>query len=404
LQLQPLPTIDLEALHDDHLGRVNISFETTMANWHSKKFQPLVYRLSLPWLLIIPALLAIAGVVIAVVHSDLNLAALWSQCHARQREPLPFLSRVPVLGTPSCYMVSFFQFATASVVAVARMSIILAFVGALLTVSLVESVREANRGNVVIARPTLPWLLFNLVGGVLVWDLIIVPAFLRRAKTVQAAKESASGEAMRTEDPEIDREVRGLSSQVEAVAIPVSVALGFVLPSMIMLVLNDPVAILVWLFFPLGVGIIRWVVELVGMRMVTELEIMQLETRPLVLAAVYALPVLTSIVAQVLFFWSSTLRDDRKEMTRSTLKFIEIDFLLIGATVLYWVLVEGGVFAAAALAVVSLVLGPGAGLSVAWYLRERAIENYDDGLQSEYVEPRANANEADATEETPLIQ
>ena len=209
---------------------------------------------------------------------------------------------------------------------------------------------------------------------------------------------------MRCADPEIDREVRGLSSQVEAVAIPVSVAVGFIVPSILMLVLDNPIVTLVWLFFPLWVGIIRYIVEYIGVRSVTELQITQLESKPVALAAVYALPVITSIVAQVLFFWSATLRDDRKEMTRSTLKFIEIDFLLIGATILYWVLVEGGVLAAAALAIVSLVLGPGAGLSVAWYLREKAIVNYDDGLQTEDIEPQREANDADATEETPLIQ
>ncbi len=62
------------------------------------------------------------------------------------------------------------------------MGAVLSMVGGLLTVSTIEAARICNAPSVLIAYPTGPWLVFTLVGGAFVWELVIVPAFLHRAR------------------------------------------------------------------------------------------------------------------------------------------------------------------------------------------------------------------------------
>lgn len=359
--------------------------------------RPLILRLRLPWLLIVPGLLAILGVVMLVLHSDYNIPALYSQCRAHSR--LHSLSRLPVIGPPSCFLISFFQYANASARSLARMCVILSFVSALLATNLVESARLYNKPSRVISKPTVPWLVFNLLGGALVWDLVIVPSFLRRAKDVQAARESTRGERIRDADSDIDREVRSLSSQVEAWAIPIAVALGFVVPSVVMLALNDPISIAVWLFFPVWVSAVRYVVKVIGINSVVDPEPYHLESRRWPLIGVYAVPILCSVLAHGLLIWNLFSHEDRKEMTRSTIRFIQIDFAIVGLTILYWILVEAGVLVSLAFVGLSVLLGPGAGLSAAWVLREKAIERYPDGRDGHDEE----AEQGENNEETPLL-
>ncbi|KAK8062759.1 hypothetical protein PG997_014856 [Apiospora hydei] len=374
--------------------------------------RPLLHRLRLPYLLIVPALLAIATVALLGFHSDLDIAALYSQCHARSR--LRWVSRVPVVGAPSCFLISFFQLAVGggdddghhnhtSFRALAIMSVVLSFIAALLTANLVESARLCNRRSWLLARPTLSWLVFNLIGGALVWDIVIVPEFLRRAKHVQAAKESAAAEQLRDVDSFIDVEVRGLTSQVEVYAIPLAVLFGFVAPSVAMLATaGHPIAVVVWLFFPLWVSLVRYVVKVVGVNAIRDPEPHRLESHRLSLGLVYAVPVVCSIASHVFLlvnvFGSP---DDRREMTRATTKFIQIDTLIIGATVLYWLLVEAGLLTMLVMIVSSVVLGPGAGLSGSWLMREKAIERYPDGAGGERA---AAGDEQDPDEESPLLR
>jgi hypothetical protein len=359
--------------------------------------RPLIHRLRLQWLLVFPILLAIAAAVLLFVHSDWNIAALWSQCHARSR--LHGISHIPVIGTPSCFLISFFQFADDSIRSFARMSVILSFVGALLAVSLVESARMCNKLNWIISKPTFPWVVFNLAGGALVWDLVIVPAFFVQAKEIQDARESRLAERVREAEPAIDQQARALDSQVEVWAIAVAVAVGFYVPSIVMLVLNHPAAIAVWLFFPLWVALIRYVVKVISLRIIRDPQTYHMESHIVAIAAIYGLPVIFSLMSHVFFIVNLFCRDDCKEMTKSALQLIEIDVLLIWVTMLYWVLVETEVFITAAMAGLSILFGPGTALCWIWLLREKAIEAYPDDTDTEDVEaPREESNE-----QTPLL-
>jgi hypothetical protein len=292
--------------------------------------------------------------------------------------------------------VSFFHAALDALRSQAVMGLVLAFVGGLLTVSTVEAARLCNAPNVLIAYPTGPWLVFNLIGGAVVWELAIIPAFFHSAKRLIAEKKQRADDGSDAVS-ETDDQSRHLPD-TEVVAIPVSVALGFFLPSILMLVFNSPATIGIWLFFPVYVSLIRQVVrKIVTFIKKTEPALIHLESSRYSLIIVYALPIILSIVAQVFIIWSLTQSDDRKKITKSTLAFIEIDVQFIFWTVLYWMLVEVGWKVPLATLVSSLVVGPGAGTCLGWVYRERLIHEHNDGDDED-------SEDRPADEETPLLQ
>lgn len=69
-------------------------------------------------------------------------------------------------------------------------------------------------------------------------------------------------------------------------------------------------------------------------------------------------------------------------MTRAALRFIEIDFGAIAATVGYWFLLERGWWALGKVLVGSLIVGPGVGLVLGWIWEEDmglAVDGDGDG-------------------------
>ncbi|KAF4451478.1 hypothetical protein F53441_5570 [Fusarium austroafricanum] len=351
-----------------------------------------IHHYSYRALIIPPILLAAATIVALFIHSDVNFALLWSQCHSHAR--LPGISRIPGLGTPLCYLISFFRAALHSLRSRAVMGVVLAFIGGLLTVSTVEAARICNAPNVLIAYPTGPWLVFDLVGGAVVWELVIIPAFLHRARSVLNAQKRDDGNGG-------IRQIftsRHLPDS-DLVAIPISVALGYFVPSFLMWFYTTPETIGVWLFFPIYVEVIRQIIRHVifALRRVDP-TLVHLGSNRWSLLFVYLLPTICSVVAHVFFIWSITQPDDRKEMTRSISVFIEVNAQFIFWTVLYWMLVEVGWRVPFTTVITSVVFGPGAGTCVGWIYREKLIHHGDEGE----VEDETAGQTAD--EETPLLQ
>ncbi|KAL7893846.1 hypothetical protein HDV63DRAFT_102996 [Trichoderma sp. SZMC 28014] len=354
------------------------------------------------YLLVVPIVLSIATFAALFASSDVDIALLWSQCNAHAR--IPGLSRIPLLGTPACFLVSFFHSALDSLRSRAVMAVILAYVGALVTVCTVESARRCNRPNALIARPTLWWLVFNLLGGAMVWQLVIVPAFLHRAKALVTASSNANeseseaeGEA---ESDAVNAKQQGRTlPDAEAVAIPIAVAVGYYLPSILMLAYNSPVTIAVWLFFPAYVSLVRQAVRLViqRIRRVGPTDIHH-ESHWQSVALVYTLPVVLSVAAHVFVLWNLAQRDDRKELTKLTVSFIEIDFQFIAWTVLYWVFVEAGWQVPLSMIAISILAGPGAGTCLGWLHRERVLRNGFAGLFE------SDDDERGVGEEAPLLR
>ncbi|KAI5461733.1 hypothetical protein BGZ63DRAFT_386539 [Mariannaea sp. PMI_226] len=373
--------------------------------------RPPIHSFSLHFLVIVPILLAIATVVMLFVQGDVNAAMLWSQCHSRAL--LPGVSRIPAIGTPLCYLISFFHVALDSLRSMAIMAVILAFVGGLLTVSTVEAARICNAPNVLIAYPTGPWLVFNLIGGAVVWQLAIIPAFFHSAQRLHADKkrrrlESANAQdAVTAGDAQAEAEDHGRHlPDTEVIAIPVSVALGYFLPSILMLALNTPVTIGIWLFFPVYVSLVRQLVrKAVVFVKKTEPALIHLESSQCSLIIVYALPVILSVVSHIFLIWNLTQSDDRKTVTKSSLAFIEIDIQFIAWTVLYWMLVEVGWRVPLATFASSLIIGPGAGTCLGWVYREKLIHESHGDDDDEHADEHRHADEPvqSADEDTPLL-
>ncbi|CAM1507838.1 Fc.00g046860.m01.CDS01 [Cosmosporella sp. VM-42] len=364
------------------------------------RWRAAVHHLPYPYLIIPPIILAILTIIALFIHSDVNAALLWSQCHSHAR--IPGVSRIPGLGTPLCYLISFFQAALDSARSTAIMAVVLAFVGGLLTVSIVEAARICNAPNVLIAYPTGAWLVFDLVGGAVVWELVIIPAFLHRARKVSLARKIRDSNE-ESEEGSLSSEDHGRHlPDTEVIAIPVSVAIGYVIPSFLMLLLRSPAIIGVWLFFPVYVSLIRQATR----RIVTywrsvDPTPIHLESNWWSLLFVYALPSLCSILAHLYILGDMTQRDDRKELTRSTTAFIEIDIFFIALTVLYWMLVEVGWRVPLATVVSSVIVGPGAGTCLGWVYREKLIHEDHDAEAEQRGDEEAGQQ---ADEETPLLR
>ncbi|KAI1354886.1 hypothetical protein F5Y01DRAFT_271577 [Xylaria sp. FL0043] len=372
-----------------------------------KLSQPLLHQVPIYVVLIVPVLLAISAVVTLTIHGDVNTPLLYSQCHARSR--LPAISHIPVLGAPACFLVSLFMLATASMRGVAQLSVFLAFLGALLTVCRVEAARACNQRSWNIRFPTLSWLVFNLVGGTLVWDLWIVPVFLKHAKDMRVERVKADAlEADNESGVLVDEEERvvferAFPTEAEVYAIPIAIAVGFIAPSVLVLTLKHAVTIVVWLFFPVWVAITHLAVKFVAVKLQRGNPPRYLEYHPLSIAVVYALPFVASLLAHAFFIWSLVRKDNSREMTHTAIKFLRIDFVYIAATVLYWVFIESGIVPAALMVVLSVFLGPGAALCVTWFFREKAICASAVSSEEDESDEETDGDDSTVHEDTPLL-
>ncbi|TQN74603.1 hypothetical protein CSHISOI_00858 [Colletotrichum shisoi] len=372
-----------------------------------KRWPAPIHVFSYRALLVVPVILAVATFASLFVHSDVNVALLYSQCDARAR--LPAISKVPVLGPPACFAASFFQNALGSARSSASMAAVLSFIAGLMTVTTVEAARVCNAPNVLIANPTGPWLVFNLLGGAVVWQLVIIPAFFHRSRSILLARKKAGPdvvESAASKDPDFGKHSRHLVLDAEIIAIPVSVAWGFVLPSILMLIYNSPVTIAIWLVFPVWVSLVRQGVRWIVLRLQRrQHRSFHLESHTVSLLPVYIVPILCSAVSHVYLIWSLFQWDDRKEMTRSTIKFVEIDAFFIGLTVLYWIFVETGWRVPLVAVLVAVPLGPGAGVCIAWIYRDTQIREHLKHWLSDIVgsEEANEEGRTPADEETPLL-
>ncbi|KAK4463015.1 hypothetical protein QBC42DRAFT_199892 [Cladorrhinum samala] len=371
--------------------------------------RPIVHDLSLRYLVVPPVILAALTAAVLFQHSDTNIYMLYSQCHARSRLP-SLTGNLPLLGSPLCFVVSFFQESAASLRSSALLAVIFSFLSGLLTVSTVEAARVCNKPNPLIAYPTGSWLIFDLVGGAFVWELLFLPAFFHRSREIINSRRAGepSGLPAGAADPTFGESMRHLAGTAEAVAIPAAVALGFVVPSVLLLTLDSAATAAAWLLFPIWVSLIRQAVRkalgLVVRAGESWRETLHLESSRVALVGMYAVPVACSVLAQAFLVWNLTARpDDRKEMTRATVKFIAIDAFFVGLTVLYWILVEAGWRVALVMAAASAVLGPGAGISLGWIYREQTV-NPDRSVTVVAVGAPRGSDDGHTSEETPLLR
>ncbi|KAI0456841.1 hypothetical protein F5B21DRAFT_126530 [Xylaria acuta] len=369
--------------------------------------QPLVHQLPIQYVLVVPILISVVAVVILTTHGDVNIPLLYSQCHARSR--LPALSHIPVLGAPACFLVSAFMFATASMRGVAQLSVFLSFLGALLTVCRVEAARACNQRSWNVRFPMLSWLAFNLVGGTFVWDLWIIPAFLKHARDLRIdrvkedALENGQGNGDSFEEEERVMLERSFLTRADVYGVPLGVAIGFIVPSVLMLVFKDAAPVIVWLFFPFWVAIVHLAVKFAAVKLLRVDGPLYLESHPPSVTLVYALPFISSLLTHALFIWDLFCKNDSRQMTRTALKVIEIDFAFVAASVLYWVFAESGIVPAVLMVVFSVFLGPGAALCLTWIIREKAICAFAVFSEDDASDEESDGDDSTVHEDTPLL-
>ncbi|KAJ8104471.1 hypothetical protein ONZ43_g7833 [Nemania bipapillata] len=196
---------------------------------------------------------------------------------------------------------------------------------------------------------------------------------------------------------------RSLTTRAEVYAIPLAIAIGFVVPSALMLALKDAVSVVVWLFFPLWVATVHGAVKFVAVRLLRDDEPHYLDSHPPSVTLVYALPLIASLLTHALFIWNLFCKNDSRQMTRTALQFIGIDFTFIAATVLYWVFIESGIIPAVLMVVFSVFLGPGAALCLTWLIREKAICAFSVSEDADSSDEESDGDDSTVHEDTPLL-
>ncbi|KAI8275519.1 hypothetical protein K4K60_008586 [Colletotrichum sp. SAR11_57] len=354
---------------------------------------------SLPSLVLPLVLLGLGTAWILFVNSDPSVSAVFTKCFpladgdgegdsSDGETTTPFLATIPIVGPPVCCLVSFFRAALDSHRSAIIMGEILAYVGALLTVTTLESARACNQSSSLIRNPTPSWLLFNLAGGAVVWQLVIIPSFLsherkrqRQSSEEQQALLGPQGQEQQQQHEHMHRHL----DPVEPPAISAGVVLGYFVPCMLFVLAPGTFSILAWLFFPAYSSVVRIAVR--GLLRVanppgpTAGRNLHPESSRAAVLWLYLVPMLWSVVAHWLLLYNiAFVPDDRSHTTRAALGFIIADFTAIGLSVAYWMFAEAGWRLAVLSLAAGAVLGPGAGLCLAWVLREGIMASTEGRL------------------------
>ncbi|KAH9231369.1 hypothetical protein K456DRAFT_1751795 [Colletotrichum gloeosporioides 23] len=354
---------------------------------------------SLPSLVLPLVLLGLGTAWILFVNSDPSVSAVFTKCFpladgdgegdgSDGETTTPFLATIPIVGPPVCCLVSFFRAALDSHRSAIIMGEVLSYVGALLTVTTLESARACNQSSSLIRNPTPSWLLFNLAGGAVVWQLVIIPSFLsherkrqRQSSEEQHALLGPQGQEQQQQHEHMHRHL----GPVEPPAISAGVVLGYFVPCMLFVLAPGTVSILAWLFFPAYSSVVRIAVR--GLLRVanppgaTAGRNLHPESSRAAILWLYLVPTLWSVAAHWLLLYNiAFVPDDRSHTTRAALGFIIADFTAIGLSVVYWMFAEAGWRLALLSLVAGAVLGPGAGLCLAWVLREGIMASTEGRL------------------------
>lgn len=368
------------------------------------------------------SLTTIAAFAAAINSSWADLSSLWTRCSSSS-SPSPGSSiEAPDLPTPLCFAVTFFQTALASPRGRLEQAAIVAFLAGLATVTALErdkvlrdhrdddtspraasgaagrerhggdTDRQGRRGGDlsagVVANLTVPWLLYNLALGALSWQVLIIPAFVTQSSRRRGGRRRRRKTTSRSAEPGGEAADQ---HPVSTVSIPLSIMLGLLLPSALLLACpSSPIVILLWLVFPLWISLTRRFVRPAvaplapnGHHHPSRL------SRNLIL---YAAPVLASAASHLLLTLHLLLpplqpANGRAPVPSPLLLLLEIDHAAISAAFLYWVSASSSssFFSSAARRAVfvtvlsSLVLGPGAGVCLGWACRDDDDDDGHDG-------------------------
>ncbi|KAK0190690.1 hypothetical protein F5146DRAFT_1045351 [Armillaria mellea] len=334
--------------------------------------------MSLLRILIFPlTIVLVSGFAISTVSSD--LADLTSSCAKTNGGPFHILG--PILGQFLCGIVTFFKLILSDPEGSSFLAVFLSFVSGLVTIVCLESARVANQAHRVIKYPTPALMMVNIVGGLVVFPLVLCPAFLLKYQNGQrlVSTVTVEGASVISETSPLVRALplpdRHVLSVAEIYSIPLSVFLGFIVPSIALFLYPDnEVLIALWQLFPVYVAILRYISRAVLLRTAPHLCVNHIhaESNNVKLLYVYGAPSVLSLLTHLLYLWH-TLAPSSGVPTpevQAALHVLVVDFWAVALTMLYWLWFEGGIRPAITALLASLIAGPGAGICVGWIMRE----------------------------------
>jgi hypothetical protein len=174
------------------------------------------------------------------------------------------------------------------------------------------------------------------------------------------------------------------------VAIPLSISVGFIIPSVLLVFAPSPITIILWQFFPLYVSILLRLLNTAINK--SSLTLSSIDTTPHTSSSsagpqrkssvyLFSVPTLSSLISHFSLVIYSILRLSlpqrgdvpTPQLTKSALQILALNFITIYITFIYWLYVEGGVRGAASALRWTLIAGPGAGVCHGWIAREETM-------------------------------
>jgi hypothetical protein len=277
------------------------------------------------------------------------------------------------------------------------MACILALVSALLTVSHIEASRLVNQQSNLLTRPAWIWFAVNAITGAIVSPLVLCASIVRSrngagvSRGCEIVRYDNSGDEDEGADESIGRTEtqlliyvdagapvaasaawayhnRSLSSRTRTFSIPIAVAIGFVLPSILLLADPNPAIAAAWNLFPLAI----YVVDLSAHRLLggeEDSEHYHAENNTRSAARIYCIPIALSMAAH--FYLVAALAREPVIAWTPSAKLMLINFCFMFLTYMYWILIESSATTVWVAVLMTCLAGPGAGVSIGWILKER---------------------------------
>ncbi|KAM0805180.1 hypothetical protein BDR22DRAFT_969388 [Usnea florida] len=282
-----------------------------------------------------------------------------------------------------CFFSAFFADCLLTQVDIAFIATFLSFVAALLTATCVESSRLCNQPSRIITTPAVTWLLVNLFTGALVTPMLLIATVRRTNHRINEQREfkahgrllqhglstTPESTAIAAKNYSIQRHLIDIQ---ETYAIPIGVTLGYIAPSIALLMSPSYAIVGLWNLFPIYISNVRRAILSYSSRPRSRTT-HDAEHSTTSLYRLYTIPVLLSVLAQVFLVYSCFAAREAESLAKPALKLMLVNFCAIAATFIYWLLIESSWRTAFAATITSLVLGPGSGLSLGWILKETSI-------------------------------
>ncbi|KAI1339408.1 hypothetical protein F5Y15DRAFT_382451 [Xylariaceae sp. FL0016] len=298
------------------------------------------------------------------------------------------------LSQQGCFFSAFWKQLLATEISSAFVASFLALVTALLNISNIEASRVCNQPSTILTRPVWIWIAVNAVTGAVVSPTVLIANIKRhqdhrrqstgasKRRRIQERDENrplinsvssipVSTSNSTTIDPSApESHERELVSDSRSYIIPISVVLGFIVPSIALVLKPDPLIAGLWNLFPIAI----YIIGSLALKLVPDGQgFRHAESHWGSSARLYSIPILLSLSAHVYLVscWLTTSEEGWAELP--AVKLMVTNFWTICATYLYWIFIESSPATAVLTVLTAILAGPGAGVSIGWVLKEQRM-------------------------------